>query len=96
MLLLEGLSLGVCISLMLSLKGQFRIQYIISPLMGLLAFVLLKFIWDNNDIMTTWWLKEGIAFSLLGIVLMNRNRSRGAARLSASRPVNAMNDDWNL
>lgn len=96
MLLLEGLSLGICISLMLSLKGQFRIQYILSPLMGLLAFALLKFIWDNNDIMTTWWIKEGTAFSLLGIVLMNRNRSRGAARSPVALPVNMTDDNWDL
>ena len=94
MLLLEGLSLGICISLMLSVKGQFRIQNILSPLMGILAFVLLKFIWDNNDIATTWWLKEGAAFSLLGIVVMKRNRSRGAGRSPVSIPNDTMNDDW--
>ena len=80
MLIMEGLSLGICISLMLSVHGQFRFQYIISPLMGALAFALLKFIWNNDDIATTWWIKEGIAFSLLGIVLMNRNRSRRSVR----------------
>ena len=94
MLLLEGLSLGVCISLMLSVKGQFRIQYILSPVMGLLAFALLKYILDNDDITTTWWLKEGLAFSLLGIVLMNRNRSRSMARSSAGIPADMPNDDW--
>lgn len=83
MLLLEGLSLGVCISLMLSVKGQFRFQFILSPLMGLLAFALLKFIWDNDDIATTWWIKEAAAFSLLGVVLMKRNRRSGAGSSSA-------------
>ncbi len=79
MLLLEGISLGVCLSLMLSVRGQFRLQYFISPLMGLLAFALLKYIWDNNDIATTWWIKEGVAFSLLGVVLMKRNRRPGGS-----------------
>ncbi len=79
MLVLEGLSLGVCLSLMLSVRGQFRLQYVLSPLMGLLAFALLKYIWNNDDIATTWWIKEGIAFSLLGIVLMKRNRRRAGA-----------------
>ncbi|MBR2661541.1 MAG: VWA domain-containing protein [Clostridia bacterium] len=94
MLLLEGLSLGICISLMLSLKGQFRLQYILTPVMGVLAFVLLKFIWDNNDITTTWWIKEGLAFSLLGIVVMKKNRSGGAGRVSAGTSAVAVNDDW--
>ncbi len=79
MLVLEGLSLGICLSLMLSVRGQFRLQYIISPVMGLLAFALLKYIWNNDDIATTWWIKEGVAFSLLGIVLMKRNRRPGAS-----------------
>ena len=96
MLLLEGLSLGICISLMLSVKGQFRFQNILSPLMGILAFVLLKYIWDNDDIATTWWLKEGIAFSLLGIVVMKRNRRRGAARTASVSSAVTSGDDWDL
>ena len=92
MLLLEGLSLGICISLMLSVRGQFRFQYIISPLMGVLAFALLKFIWNNDDIATTWWIKEGVAFTLLGIVLMNRNRRRGSAGPSAVHSVTDFDD----
>ena len=98
MLLLEGLSLGICISLMLSLKGQFRIQYVLSPVMGVLAFALLKFIWDNNDIATTWWIKEGLAFSLLGIVVMRKNRrSGGAGRIPAGAPAaGAASDDWDM
>ena len=93
MLLLEGLSLGICISLMLSMRGQFRLQYILSPLMGLLAFALLKYIWDNNDIATTWWIKEGVAFSLLGVVLMKRNRRPGAARAAEALSASMANND---
>lgn len=79
MLLLEGLSLGVCLSLMLSVRGQFRAQYIISPLMGVLAFVLLKLIWSFAADPGSWWVKEGLCFSLLGVVLMMRNHSGRAA-----------------
>ena len=80
MLTLEGLSLGICLSLMMSVKGQFRIQYFISPLMGILAFFLLKMLWSQENMAATWWIKEGLSFSLLGIVLMMKNRGRGASR----------------
>ena len=76
MLVLEGLSLGICLSLMMSVTGQFRIQYFISPLMGVQAFVLLKLVWSQENMAETWWIKEGISFSLLGIVLMARNRRK--------------------
>ena len=80
MLTLEGLSLGICLSLMMSVTGQFRIQYIISPLMGILAFFLLKMVWSQENMAATWWIKEGISFSLFGIVLMNRNNRPGTVR----------------
>lgn len=96
MLILEGLSLGICISLMLSVHGQFRLQFILSPIMGALAFALLKFIWNNDDIATTWWIKEGMAFSLLGIVLMKRNRSRGLARSSAVNSANLLDNNMDF
>ncbi len=85
MLLMEGISLGICLSLMLSLRGQFRAQYFISPLMGALAFVLLKIIWKFTDDPSGWWLKEGLSFSLLGLVLMMRNY--GTRNVSSSRYV---------
>ena len=83
MLLFEGLSLGVCLSLMLSLRGQFRAQYLISPLMGALAFVLLKIVWQFLGDPSGWWLKEGLSFSLLGLVLMMRNYGGVSGRPSA-------------
>lgn len=83
MLLFEGLSLGVCLSLMLSLRGQFRAQYLISPLMGVLAFVLLKIVWQFMDDPSGWWLKEGLSFSLLGLVLMMRNYGASSGRSPA-------------
>ena len=86
MMVLEGLSLGICLSLMFSVSGQFRAQYLISPLMGVLSFVLLKFVMDISD-MSTWWIKEGLAFSLLGVVFMTKNRFGGKRRTSGSSLV---------
>ena len=93
MLLLEGLSLGICLSLMLSSAGQFRAQYIISPIMGILAFVLLKLVWKTEDL-TNWWVAEGCCFSLLGIVFMKKNlfsRRTASSRIAASTD----DGDWN-
>ena len=92
MLLLEGLSLGICLSLMLSTAGQFRAQYIISPLMGVLAFVLLKLVWKTDDL-SRWWIAEGICFSLLGVVFMKKNLFSN--RTSSFRITEETNDsDW--
>ena len=93
MLMLEGLSLGICLSLMLSSTGQFRAQYIISPIMGILAFVLLKLVWKTDDL-TNWWIAEGICFSLLGVVFMKKNLfSRRTA--SSHFAVSTDDGDWN-
>ncbi|MGN1019302.1 MAG: vWA domain-containing protein [Aristaeellaceae bacterium] len=74
MMLLEGLCIGISLWLMLSVKGQFRFQVILSPLMALAAFAMLKFaplsIFNDQQ-----WLLEGAAFTLLGVVFMRRNRS---------------------
>lgn len=76
MMLLEGLSIGMALWLMLSVKGQFRFQVILSPLMSLASFALLKFaplsLFDGQQ-----WLLEGAAFTLLGVVFMRRNRVYG-------------------
>ena len=77
MLLLEGLTLGFGLSLMLSVSGQFRIQLILSPLMGIAAFFLLKMMSGN---IKPYWIAEGAAFSLLGIVFMRRNHESGSYR----------------
>ena len=81
MLGLEGLAIGLCLMLMLSVRGQKRIQPVISVLMSVLAFVLLKIIGPGvgpvegtSRIDFPQWLLEGIAFSLLGIVFMMKNR----------------------
>ena len=80
MLGLEGLTIGLCLMLMLSVRGQKRIQPLISVVMAAIAFVLLKVVGPgigpvegNPRLEMQQWLLEGISFSLLGIVFMNRN-----------------------
>jgi len=73
MLCLEGIVIGVGLWLMLSVHGQFRVQAILSPLMGVAALVLLKYAGFTAEA-DFWWIIEGVAFSLLGIVFMTKNR----------------------
>ena len=88
LLLLEGLTLGFGLSLMLSVSGQFRFQLILSPLMGIAAFFLLKM---TSGMIQPHWIAEGLAFSLLGIVFMRRNHESGSYR--PSTPVSNSNDN---
>ena len=73
MLCLEGIVIGVGLWLMLSVHGQFRVQAVLSPIMGVAALVLLKYAGFTADA-DNWWIVEGVAFSLLGVVFMTRNR----------------------
>ena len=80
MLGLEGLAIGLCLMLMLSVTGQKRIQPLISVCMAALAFILLKVlgpgegpVLDHSRLNMPQWVLEGLAFSLLGIVFMTRN-----------------------
>ena len=73
MLILEGLVIGLGMWLMLSVHGQLRVQMIISPLMGAAGLVLLKYVGFNAEL-DYWWIIEGAAFTLLGIVFMTKNR----------------------
>lgn len=73
MFILEGVVIGVGLWLMLSVRGQFRVQTILSPVMGVAALVLIKFSGFTSD-MADWWMLEGVAFSLLGVVFMVKNR----------------------
>ena len=93
MMILEGLSLGICLSLMYSSAGQFRAQYIISPLMGVLSFILLKFVMSTED-MSTWWVREGICFSLLGVVMMTKNRFIRGQSSAAADNWTTGSDSW--
>ena len=72
LLLLLGLLVGFSLTVMLSTQGQKRLQTILSPLMAVLSFVLLAF---GKDLITVSWIREGIAFTLFGVVLMRKNRS---------------------
>ena len=96
MLLLEGLSLGICLSLMLSRRGQFRFQYILTPLMGILAFVALKLVFPKlvPDGSGSWWMAEGLSLSLLGLVFMRRNDSPTARKKHT--PANQPAQDGNM
>lgn len=80
MLLFEGLVIGLGMTLMLSLSGQKRAQIVLSPLMGIAAFILLK-VTNLGDVS---WMTEAIALSLLGVVFMRSNRG-GAHRAPAGR-----------
>ncbi len=73
MLCLEGIVIGVGLWLMLSVHGQFRVQAILSPLMGVAALVLLKYAGFTAEA-DFWWIVEGVAFSMLGVVFMTKNR----------------------
>ena len=78
LLLLQGALCGFSLMMMYSVNGQFRFQTILSPLMGICAFLLLNF--GKTLGIAPAWICEGIAFSLFGIVFMRENQSGGAAR----------------
>lgn len=91
MLVLEGVTIGLGLWLMLSVRGQFRVQIILSPLMGVLALVLLKFLGFDAEA-PWWWMVEGAAFSLLGLVFMTKNRV-GVAHVNTVRGSNGAGFD---
>lgn len=93
MLGLEGLAIGLCLMIMLSVTGQKRIQPLISVLMAGAAFVFLKVIGPGVGpvkeiarLEFPQWQLEGISFSLLGIVFMTKNRFRRKDNGSGSGP----------
>lgn len=91
MLLLEGLVVGFSLSIMLSVSGQKRAQMIISPLMGILCFVMVKLLGtpENNPV-NMWWLWEGLSFLPLGVIFMTGNDN-------ISGPVTPINsNDWGM
>ena len=77
MLALEGIAIGLGMTLLLSVHGQKRFQAVLSPALGILAFLLLKVLPHPEGIPQ--WILEGIAFSLFGLVFMRRNFT-GAGR----------------
>lgn len=71
MLVIEGLLLGIALSLMLSRQHQKRFQIILSPLMGVCAFILCKVVFPINGML---WINEALAFTCYGIVFMKKNK----------------------
>lgn len=105
MLGLEGIVIGLGLMLLLSRQGQKRFQAILSPLMALLAFLILKIIPRPAGI--DQWVLEGIAFSLFGIVFMTKNYAfnnhqykkitKGYINpdvLSPTSPSSGSDEDW--
>ena len=74
LLLLLGLLIGISLRIMLSVQGQKRFQVILSPLMAACAFLILAY---GEGFLPVPWIREGVAFSLLGIVLMKKNNPAG-------------------
>ena len=73
---LEGLVIGVALWLMLSYRGQPRAQLILSPLMGVAGFLLLKVLSPSVTASIPWW-QEAIAFTMFGLVIMCKNKTCG-------------------
>ena len=71
LLILLGLLCGVSLMIMFSLSGQFRVQVILSTVMGVCAFLLLNY--GRYLSISPAWVCEGLAFSLFGLVLMKEN-----------------------
>ena len=69
---LEGLVLGIALSLMLSHQRQKRFQLLLSPLMGIVAFLICK---PLAYPLAPAWVNEAVMFALFGIVLMRKNRT---------------------
>lgn len=91
MLILEGLTIGLGLMLLLSVTGQKRVQAIISPLLAIAAFLLVKIVPVGDTVPQ--WVLEGAAFSLLGIVFMKRNSASYAKRTMAGRSVAEVGPD---
>ena len=71
LLLLLGVLVGISLTVMFSVQGQRRFQMILSPSMAVMAFLILSF---GKELLPESWIREGVAFSLFGIVLMRSNR----------------------
>ena len=75
LMLALGILLGISLTVMFSVQGQKRFQLILSPLMAVLSFGVLAF---SSPYIASPVIRETIAFSLLGIVVMRKNRSGGS------------------
>ena len=101
MLLLEGAVVGVCLSIMLSRQGQKRFQAILSPLMAVVSFVMLKLIVSPDSFPDgAWWAWEGMSFLPLGVIFMKTSDLSSAPYTPAAQDIWGGNelpggaDDW--
>ena len=90
LLALLGILIGVMLTIMFSRQGQKRAQLLISPLMAVLAFVILTY---GKQLIPEGWLREAIAFSCFGVVVMKKNAMDDHFKPVAKRTVSE-NDDW--
>ena len=90
LLFLLGLLCGFSLMIMFSLSGQFRIQVIISALMGICAFLLLNY--GRHLSISPAWICEGLAFSLFGLVFMRENGMGGAKKI---KPIQEESTSFN-
>ena len=89
LLIIQGILCGFALKIMFSVQGQFRFQTILSPAMGLLAFLLLNF--GRNVGIAPAWLCEAIAFSTFGLVFMRENMNTGRNPARMKKTGNAKN-----
>ena len=90
LLALLGILIGVTLTIMFSRQGQKRAQLLISPLMAVLAFVILTY---GKQLIPEGWLREAIALSCFGVVVMKKNAMDDHFKPVAKKTVSE-NDDW--
>ena len=90
LLALLGILIGVTLTIMFSRQRQKRAQLLISPLMAVLAFVILTY---GKQLIPEGWLREAIAFSCFGVVVMKKNAMDDHFKPVAKQTVSE-NDDW--
>lgn len=102
LLIMQGLLCGFALKIMFSVQGQFRFQTILSPLMGLAAFLILNF--GRFAGIAPAWICEGAAFSVLGSVFMRENlntgrhipdvKKTGEKKNASAKPAEAFDEDF--
>ena len=93
LMILQGLLCGFALKIMFSVQGQKRVQTILSPAMGLAAFLMLNF--GRHIGISPAWLCEALAFSLFGLVFMRENRGESVQkRMTAAGTDGSFDPDW--
>ena len=93
MLLILGALIGLSLTVMLSNQGQKRFQLILSPLMAIAAFAVLII---GREFLPEAWIREGVAFSLLGIVLMKTNLQGSAIKKNTRDSIDSSGHSHDL